>query len=87
MLQVIQVGVPLLVEKSLVFDRAEADTLLDEAARRSLFFAINFIETQCHGLETLEYLCGPIASISAEMTNISGKGYSTLALTLRFAKP
>lgn len=127
-LQVIQAGVPLLVEKPLVFELAEADTLLDEAARRNLFFAINFnhryarpvqlasqaiaagrlgqlvfatwrfggegrsdhphanlIETQCHGFDTLEYLCGPIASISAEMTNITGKGYSTLALALRFA--
>jgi predicted dehydrogenase len=127
-LQVIQAGVPLLVEKPLVFELAEADRLLDEAARRNLFFAINFnhryarpvqlaheaiaqgrlgqlvfaswrfggegqsdhphanlIETQCHGFDTLEYLCGPIASISAEMTDITGKGYSTLALALRFA--
>jgi predicted dehydrogenase len=41
-LQVIQAGYPLLVEKPLVFDLKEADTLLEEAARRNLFFAINF---------------------------------------------
>ncbi|MEO8528342.1 MAG: Gfo/Idh/MocA family oxidoreductase, partial [Pseudolysinimonas sp.] len=35
-------GVPLLVEKPLVFDLAEADILLAEAAQRDLFFAINF---------------------------------------------
>lgn len=127
-LQVIQAGVPLLVEKPLVFDLAEADTLLEAAAQRKLFFAINFnhrsarpvqlaydaimhgrlgelafatwrfggegrsdhphanlIETQCHGFDTLEYLCGPIASVMAEMTDSTRKGYSTLVLALRFA--
>lgn len=127
-LEVIQAGVPLLAEKPLVFDLAEADTLLAEAAQRNLFFAINFnhryarpvqlahdaiaqgrlgplvfaswrfggegrsdhphanlIETQCHGFDMLEYLCGPIASMSAEMTDMTGKGFSTLALALRFA--
>jgi predicted dehydrogenase len=127
-LHVIQAGVPLLVEKPLVFDLAEADTLIEAAAERKLFFAINFnhryarpvqlaydaivhgrlgelafatwrfggegrsdhphanlIETQCHGFDTLEYLCGPIASVMAEMTDSTGKGYSTLALALRFA--
>jgi predicted dehydrogenase len=127
-LQVIQAGVPLLVEKPLVFDLAEAEMLLEAAAQRDLFFAINFnhryarpvqlahdaivhgrlgepvfatwrfggegrsdhphanlIETQCHGFDTLEYLCGPIASVMAEMTDSTQKGYSTLALALRFA--
>ncbi len=127
-LQVIEAGVPLIVEKPLVFDIAEARTLLDEAATRDLFFALNFnhryarpvqlarkaieegllgdivfatwrfggegssghhpyanlIETQCHGFDTLEYLCGPIESIIAEMTNKVGNGYSTLILGLRF---
>jgi len=41
-LQVIRAGCALLVEKPLVFDLAQADTLLEEAARRNLFFAINF---------------------------------------------
>ena len=41
-LRVIEAGHPLLVEKPLVFDLAEADRLLDEAAARDLFFAINF---------------------------------------------
>ena len=41
-LQVIEAGFPLLVEKPLVFDLAEADTLLEEARKRGLFFAINF---------------------------------------------
>jgi myo-inositol 2-dehydrogenase/D-chiro-inositol 1-dehydrogenase len=126
-LQVIQAGVPLLAEKPLVFDLAEADTLLAEAAKRNLFFAINFnhryakpvrlaheaiqqgrlgelifatwrfggegggdhmhgnlIETQCHGFDMLEHLCGPIESLTAEMTDKTGKGFSTMALSLNF---
>ncbi len=128
-LEVIRAGVPLLVEKPLVFDLAQADTLLAEAAARGLFFAINFnhryakpaqlakaaieagrlgtltfaswrfggeggggghphanlIETQCHGFDLLEWLCGPIASVSAQMTEVTGKGFSTMALALGFA--
>ena len=126
-LEVIRAGYPLLVEKPLVFDLAEADTLLREAEQRGLFFAINFnhryarpvqlareaigagklgemifatwrfggeghsdhphanlIETQCHAFDTLEYLCGPIASVMAQMTDKTGKGYTTLALALQF---
>lgn len=45
----------------------------------------NLIETQCHGFDMLEYLCGPIASLQAEMTDITGKGFSTMALSLKFA--
>lgn len=41
-LRLIRRGVPLLVEKPLVFDLEEADRLLAEADRRGLFFAINF---------------------------------------------
>ncbi|MBM7564925.1 Gfo/Idh/MocA family protein [Paenibacillus sacheonensis] len=128
-LAVIQAGFPLLVEKPLVFDLREADRLLEEAEKRSLFFAINFnhrfakpmqlaknridagglgelvfgtwrfggeggsaaspygnlIETQCHGFDSLEFLMGPIASVSAEMTDITGKGFSTMSIGLRFA--
>ena len=127
-LEVIRAGCPLLVEKPLVFDLKEADTLLDEAAKRNLFFAINFnhhyaqpvalahravkdgrlgrmlfatwrfggeggtshpfnnlIETQCHAFDMLEFLCGPIDSVMAEMTDLSGQGtYRTLSLALHF---
>ena len=41
----------------------------------------NLIETQCHGFDMLEHLCGPISAISAEMTDRK----STLVLSLRFA--
>jgi myo-inositol 2-dehydrogenase / D-chiro-inositol 1-dehydrogenase len=44
----------------------------------------NLIETQCHGFDQLEHLCGPIASIMAEMTDRTGGGYRTMALALRF---
>ena len=129
-LRVIRAGYPLLAEKPLVFELAEAATLLAEAERRNLFFAINFnhrfakpvqmakaaidggrlgrlifatwrfggeggwaghphanlIETQCHGFDMLEHLCGRIASLQAEMTDITGAGFSTMALSLKFAK-
>ncbi len=127
-LEVIRAGVPMLVEKPLVFDLNEADILLCEADKRQLFFAINFnhryakpvqmarqaildgrlgkivfanwrfggsgtsdhphanlIETQCHGFDMLEYLCGPIAALSAEMTDMTGGGFRTLALAVRFS--
>ena len=127
-LRVIRAGYPLLVEKPLVFELEEADVLLDEAAKRNLFFAINFnhryarpvqmarqavveerlgtlvfvtwrfggeggdcyehenlIETQCHGFDMLEHLCGPIDSVMAQMTDATGKGYSTFAVALHFA--
>jgi myo-inositol 2-dehydrogenase/D-chiro-inositol 1-dehydrogenase len=128
-LQVIEAGFPLLVEKPLVFDLAEADTLLNEAADRNLFFAINFnhryakpvqmarqaiedgrlgdivfatwrfggeggaghpfgnlIETQCHGFDMLEYLCGPIKTIMAEMSDRDGTGnFQDMAISLKFA--
>lgn len=44
----------------------------------------NLIETQCHGFDMLEHLCGAIASIQAEMTDKTGKGCSTMALSLKF---
>jgi predicted dehydrogenase len=128
-LRIIEAGVPLLVEKPLVFDLGEADTLLAAAQDRDLFFAINFnhryarpvqlaaaaiadgrigdvvfatwrfggepgtsahphanlIETQCHGFDMLEHLCGPISSVAATMTDMTGRGYSTMAVALTFA--
>ena len=127
-LAVIKAGYPLLVEKPLVFDLTEADTLLAEAAKRNLFFAINFnhryakpvrlakeaievgkvgdivfaswrfggaggadhpfgnlIETQCHGFDMLEHLCGPIASVAAQMTDKTRPGsFTTMAIALKF---
>ncbi len=129
-MHLLQRGVPLLVEKPLVFDLAEADALLAEADRRGLFFAINLnhryaepvmrakaaidagelgdvvfatwrfggepnfgdsphanlIETQVHGLDMLEQLCGPISSVAAQMTDMTHRGtYTTLAVALQFA--
>jgi predicted dehydrogenase len=119
-------GIPLLVEKPLVFDLAEGRTLIREAGE--LFFAINFnhryavpvvraradlaagrlgeldfltwrfggegssdhhpyanlIETQCHGIDLLEYLGGPIESVTADMTSRDGQ-HGTVVATLRFA--
>ena len=114
-LHLIRRGVPLLVEKPLVFDLNEADVLLAEAARRDLFFAIdlnhryaepvlrlrkaivagepnlggsphaNLIETQVHGLDLLEHLCGPIASVMAQTYDRAAPGtYTTLAVALEF---
>ena len=129
-LQLVRAGVPLLVEKPLVFDLSQADTLLAEAAERDLFFAINFnhrfsravelardaitsgrlgdvvfatwrfggegssaehpfanlIETQCHGFDQLEDLCGPITSVAAQMTDVAdpGQGFGTHVLALGF---
>lgn len=126
-LQVIEAGFPLLVEKPLVFEMAQADALIEAAQKRDLFFSINFnhryakplqlaklkiesgqvgeiifatwrfggegfsdhphanlIETQCHAFDQLEWLCGPIASIMAEFTDKTNKGFSTLVLSLKF---
>jgi predicted dehydrogenase len=127
-MRIIEAGYPMLVEKPLVFDLTEADMLIAEAAKRKLFFAINFnhryarpmrlaaqaiadgklgpltfatwrfggdpgtsahphahlIETQCHGLDLLEHLCGPIGSVTAQMGDTTGRGYSTIAVALRF---
>jgi myo-inositol 2-dehydrogenase / D-chiro-inositol 1-dehydrogenase len=45
----------------------------------------NLIETQCHGFDLLEHLCGPIDSVMAQMTAPSRTGWSTLAVALHFA--
>lgn len=122
-------GIPMLVEKPLVFELEQADALLAEAASSGAFFAINFnhryaepvlrakaaidagdlgeivfatwrfggeanrgdsphanlIETQCHGFDMLEHLCGPIASVAAQMTNMTYGAWSTVAIALEFA--
>jgi myo-inositol 2-dehydrogenase/D-chiro-inositol 1-dehydrogenase len=128
-LEVIRAGLPLLVEKPLVFEPWQAEYLLAEAAKRNTFFALNFnhryavpvqmaaeairagelgelvfatwrfggepgtsehpfanlIETQCHGFDMLEHLCGPITSVAAEVNDLTGHGFSTVAIALSFA--
>lgn len=128
-LQLVRTGVPLLVEKPLVFELEQADTLLQEAERSGTFFAINFnhryaepvlraraaidagelgdltfaswrfggeasvgssphanlIETQCHGFDMLEHLCGPISSVMAQMTSKTYGDWSTLAVAVEFS--
>ncbi|NQT94179.1 MAG: Gfo/Idh/MocA family oxidoreductase [Lentisphaerae bacterium] len=44
----------------------------------------NLIETQCHGFDMLEFLCGPIDSVAAQMTDTEGMAFSTMALALHF---
>lgn len=128
-MEVIRAGFPLLVEKPLAYKMEEAETMIAEAKKRDLFFAIDFnqrysipalmakediekgrlgdlifanwrfghgsgpldhpyvnlIEAQCHGLDLLEHLCGPIESVMAEMNDKNGKNsYSTFSLALKF---
>ncbi len=128
-MEVINAGVPLLAEKPLAYKIEEAQTMIDEAKKKNLFFAIDFnhrysipalnakadidkgrlgevifalwrfghgsgmlnhkylnlIEAQCHGLDMLEYLCGKIRSVMAQMTDMTGKNsYSTFVLALEF---
>jgi predicted dehydrogenase len=129
-LELLRHGVPLLVEKPLVFDLDEADTLVAEAERRGVFFAIdlnhryaepvlrakrlldagelgdvvfatwrfggepnfgtsphaNLIETQVHGFDLVEHLCGPIVSVTAQMYDGARPGvFTTMAVTLELA--
>lgn len=44
----------------------------------------NLIETQCHGFDMLEHLCGSITSVMAQMTDTTGRGYSSHAIALGF---
>ena len=45
----------------------------------------NLIETQCHGFDMLEYLCGPIDSVAAQMTDKTAGGFfRTLAIAVHF---
>ena len=45
----------------------------------------NLIETQCHGLDLLEHLCGPVESVMAQMSDATSHGYATLTVALQFA--
>ena len=130
-MEIIEAGIPLLVEKPLAYQPEEAEEMVNLAARKNLFFAIDFeqrysipclkakqaidrgllgdlvfahwrfghgwggpvidhphtnlIEAQCHGLNMLEHLCGPIRSVMAEMTDCGGRqSYASFVLSLRF---
>lgn len=45
----------------------------------------NLIETQCHGFDMLEHLCGPIESLSAHMHHSTAGVATTMAVALTFA--
>jgi predicted dehydrogenase len=45
----------------------------------------NLIETQCHGLDMLELLFGPISSVMAQMADKTYGAFSTIAVALEFA--
>jgi myo-inositol 2-dehydrogenase/D-chiro-inositol 1-dehydrogenase len=46
----------------------------------------NLIETQCHGFDMLEHLCGPIDSVAAQMTDVTKPGtFRTVAIALHFS--
>ena len=40
----------------------------------------NLIETQCHGFDMLEHLCGPIGSVERTLNDPIGHGLTTLAV-------
>jgi myo-inositol 2-dehydrogenase / D-chiro-inositol 1-dehydrogenase len=44
----------------------------------------NLIETQCHGFDMLEHLCGPIDSVAMQVSDASKKGFSSYAIALHF---
>jgi len=78
-LEIIRAGIPLLVEKPLVFDRREADTLLTEAGRRNLFFAINFNHRYAKPAELARQAIsdGRVGDIVFATWRSSGQGSST----------
>lgn len=43
----------------------------------------NLIETQCHGLDLIEFLCGSISTVFCEMTDSTNRGYTTLTASLK----
>jgi predicted dehydrogenase len=44
----------------------------------------NLIETQCHGFDQLEHLCGSIKSVMSEMSKKTGGGYRSMSIALGF---
>ena len=42
----------------------------------------NLIETQCHGFDMIEHLVGPVATVMAQMTDLTYGDWSTVALAL-----
>ena len=73
------------IEKGRLGDLTHAIWRFGGEANISTHLHANLIETQCHGFDQLEHLCGPIESVMAEMTDRTGGGYRTVALALRFA--
>jgi len=75
---VIRSGTPLLAEKPLVFSLEEADALLDEAARRGLFFAIDFNHrwAQPVQLATAAIRAGRLGRLSFATWRFGGEGTS-----------
>jgi myo-inositol 2-dehydrogenase/D-chiro-inositol 1-dehydrogenase len=73
------------IEKGRLGDLTHAIWRFGGEANISTHLHANLIETQCHGFDQLEHLCGPIGSVMAEMTDRAGGGYRTVALALRFA--
>ena len=77
-LQVIEAGYPLLVEKPLVFNLDEADILLAAAAKRNLFFAINFNHRYAKPLQMAKAAIesGRVGEISFATWRFGGEGSS-----------
>lgn len=76
--QAIEAGYPLLVEKPLVFNLDEADILLAAAAKRNLFFAINFNHRYAKPLQMAKAAIdsGRIGEISFATWRFGGEGAS-----------
>lgn len=130
-MQVVEAGIPLMMERPLAYCLSGGETLINRAQQKQLFFAIDFeqrysipcvkakeaidagklgklvfahwrfghgwgspvidhpftnlIEAQCHGINMLEYLCGPMESVMTEMTDNGGKqSFSSFVMSIRF---
>ena len=44
----------------------------------------NLIETQCHGFDMVEFLCGPIVDVSAHFFDGAGRGNTSVAIAVTF---